>query len=262
MRIIIALCFTVLYLQPFAQTYPYGEGFEGMPNTQVPVGWGGSMKVLSNHGINDLKAICARVSSAVTVDSAITPLIGPLTSSSVLSFQYKIIDQAIYPSTPTNLDEGDSIEILISTDSVNYHTVFLITDNNHNTSFNFVKKKVFLSQYAGSNANFKIRCHYGSGASFYVDIDTVAVKDEPQTGINDLSKKTAFSLYPNPCSIATGLWIESENYNDLTVFNMLGEAVLESKIQNLKSKIDFPANWNPGIYFVQIGNVTRKLIVE
>ncbi len=264
MRIITALCFILFSLQPFAQTYPYGEGFEGMPNTQVPVGWGGSMKVLSNHGINDLKAICARVSSAVTLDSAITPLIGPLTSTSVLSFQYRIIDQSIYPSTPTNLDDGDSIEILISTDSVNYHTVFLITDNNHNTSFNFVKKKVFLSQYAGSNANFKIRCHYGTGTSFYVDIDTVAVKNEPQTGIEDLSNETSFSLYPNPTSsqfTVCSLQVFSFKKTYLNVYDVSGREIHSEVFTSAYCQLP-TANWQPGIYFVQIGNLTRKLIVE
>ena len=222
------------------------------------------MKVLSNHGINDLKAICARVSSAVTLDSAITPLIGPLTYTSVLSFQYRIIDQSIYPSTPTNLDDGDSIEILISTDSVNYHTVFLITDNNHNTSFNFVKKKVFLSQYAGSNANFKIRCHYGTGTSFYVDIDTVAVKNEPQTGIEDLSNETSFSLYPNPTSsqfTVCSLQVFSFKKTYLNVYDVSGREIHSEVFTSAYCQLP-TANWQPGIYFVQIGNLTRKLIVE
>ena len=222
------------------------------------------MKVLSNHGINDLKAICARVSSAVTLDSAITPLIGPLTSTSVLSFQYRIIDQSIYPSTPTNLDDGDSIEILISTDSVNYHTVFLITDNNHNTSFNFVKKKVFLSQYAGSNANFKIRCHYGTGTSFYVDIDTIAVKNEPQTGIGNLGNETSFSLYPNPTSsqfTVCSLQSFTGGENSLKVYDISGREIHSQVV--IYDNFQLPAsNWSSGVYFVQIGNLTRKLIVE
>ncbi len=263
MRITLPLLLILFTLNSLAQTYPFAEGFEGLPSNQPPTGWGGSMKVLVNHGINDYKAICARVSSAVQVDSSITPLIGPLTTSSVLSFYYRIIDQNIYPSTPTNLDSGDSIEFLLSADSVNYQVVYLITLDNHNTSFNFIKKKVFLSQFAGSSVNFKIRCHFGTGAGYYVDIDTVVVKDEPQTGVEDLNEDVSFSLYPNPA--VSQFTIHSSQMNDskdLVVFNSLGQTVLQSKIQNLKSKIDLPANWFPGLYFVQLGNTTRKLIIE
>ena len=234
-----------------------------MPNTQVPVGWQGSMKVLQNHGLNDFKAICARVSSAVTVDSAITPLIGPLTSSTALSFYYRIIDQANYPSTPTNLDAGDSIEILLSSDSVNYQTVFLIDMNNHNPSFNFVKKKVYLSTFGGNNVNFKIRCHYGTGASFFVDIDTVVVKNEPQTAIEDLNNDVSFSLYPNPAgsqftvhrsSFTTG------QETPLKIYDASGREIYSCSFTNNFQLSTI--NWSSGLYFVQAGNLIRKLIIE
>ncbi len=266
MRITITLFLLFFSLKPFAQTYPFAEGFEGMPNTQVPTGWEGSMKVLTNHGINDYKAVCARVSSAVTVDSSITPLIGPLTSASALSFYYRIIDQNIYPSTPTNLDVGDSIEVLLSTDSINYQTVFLIMLDNHNTSFNFVKKKVFLSQFAGSSVNFKFRCKFGTGAGYYVDIDTVVVKDEPQTGVEDLNDDASFSLYPNPVSqlaIGSLQFAVSEQLigNQFTLTDIEGKVIecgrIKSSIFNLQSSI-----LSKGLYFVQIGNTTRKLIIE
>lgn len=261
-KIITTLLFAAFSYGAFAQTYPFAEGFEGMPNTQVPSNWGGSMKVLQNHGLNDLKALCARVSSAVSVDSSITPLIGPLTSSSVLSFYYRVIDQANYPSTPTNLDNGDSIEILLSADSVNYQTVFLIDLNNHNPSFNFVKKKVYLSQFAGSNVNFKIRCHYATGASFFVDIDTVLVKDDTQAGIEDISNESSFSLYPNPVSqfAVCNLQFAASKQPSLKIFNSIGQEVFYSpSVANCQLPI---ADFSPGLYFVQVGNTTRKLIIE
>ena len=217
-------------LNAFSQTYPFADGFEGQPSNQPPAGWGGSMKVLLNHGLNDLKAICGRVSSAVTVDSAITPLVGPLTSSTSMTFYYRIIDQANYPSTPTNLDVNDQVEIMLSTDGVNYQTVYLIDLNNHNPSFNFSKKKVFLTQFAGSTVNFKIRCQYGTGASFFVDIDTVTVANDPQAGIEDLKGDVTFSLFPNPCTSNTGctLHFEDSKQYPVKVFNALGQQVYYS----------------------------------
>lgn len=234
-----------------------------MPNTQVPAGWQGSMKILQNHGLNDLKALCARVSSAVTVDSAITPLIGPLTSSTALSFYYRIIDQANYPSTPTNLDAGDSIEILLSSDNVNYQTVFLLDMNNHNPSFNFVKKKVYLSQFAGNNVNFKVRCHYGTGASFFVDIDTVVVKNEAQTAIEDLNRDISFSIYPNPAGsqfAVRGSQFTTGEETPLNVYDISGREIYSGSFT--VNRHVSTVNWSTGLYFVQIGNLIRKLIVE
>jgi len=249
-----------------AQTYPFAEGFESTPNSQIPTGWSGSMKVQTYHGMNDLKAICARVSSAVEVDSAVTPLIGPLTSNSTLSFYYRIIDQNIYPSTPTNLDSGDSVEISLSTDGINYHTVYLITMDNHNTSFNFAKKKAYLSQYAGNNANFKIRCVFGSGSGYYVDIDTVVVKDDPQAGVTSLNNEEAFTFYPNPIKYSSVYGLQFAVDKDLlgeqySVTNTQGQVIERSLIKTTNFKLQ-NANLFPGMYFVEIGNTTRKLVVE
>ncbi|HLP52461.1 MAG TPA: T9SS type A sorting domain-containing protein [Chitinophagales bacterium] len=253
------LSFT-MYLS--AQTYPFAEGFEGLPNSQPPAGWGGGMKVLSYHGLNDMKGLVARLSSAVTEDSTITPLIGPLTSTSTLSFSYRIIDQNIYPSTPTNLDAGDTIKVLLSTDNVNYNTVFLINMDNHNTSFNFVKKKVFLSQYAGSNVTFKIHCQFGSGAGYYVDFDTIVVKNDPLAGIDGMDNSPQFSMFPNPSSSGTGCVIQQSaaNTQQVYVFDAVGRQVFFSPSIAF---IQLPVtNWQSGIYFVRAGTTTRKLIVE
>lgn len=245
----------------FAQTYPFAEGFEGMASNQPPAAWAGGMKVLGNHGLNDNKAVCARVSSAVTVDSTVTPAIGPLTSISALSFYYRIIDQNIYPSTPTVLDSGDSIEVLLSTDSVNYQPVFLISAANHTSSFNFVKKKVNLTSFAGSVVNLKFRCKFGSGGGYYVDIDTVVVKDDPQMDIVPIRSETAFTLFPNPCSASGTCSIQLNDASNtmLKVFNASGGCVLNTP---LSQYFRLPVNsWLPGVYWVQVGNLTRQLIV-
>lgn len=253
----------------FSQTYPFAEGFEGQPNNFPPAGWGGSMKVLSYHGINENKAICARVSSAVTVDSAITPLIGPLTSQSTIIFKYRVIEYNIYPSTPKDLDVGDQIEFLLSTDGISYQTVYLIDMNNHNTSFNFVQKKVFITQFAGNNAYVKIRCSYGHGASFYVDIDTFQVRNDPSaSGISDLDDELNFSVYPNPAReefTVYGLQFLKGNEKSISVYDVTGRKIYSSKLETLNYKLQ-TSSWFRGIYFVEVSDetkrITRKLIIE
>ena len=247
--------------QSYSQTYPYAEGFEGMPNTQVPTGWGGSMKVLQNHGLNDFKAISARVSSAVPVDSGITPLIGPLTSASAFSFYYRIINQANYPSTPKDMDNGDMVEIMISTDGVNYQTVYQIDMNNHNPTFNFAKRKVFLSQYAGSTVNFKLRCTYATTPSFFVDFDTITVMNDPQAGIEDATAEQTFTLFPNPVSAGNNCFIQTSipTNQPVKIYNALGEVVYNT--QTFADCTLPTADYTPGLYFLQCGNTTRKLII-
>jgi hypothetical protein len=250
-----------------AQTYPCNEGFEGMPSSQPPVGWGGSMKVLLDHGRNDSKGLAARLNSAVTADSSITPLIGPLTSSTSFSFYYRIIDFAFYPDgAATNLDIGDQVEVLVSTDSINYTVVELIDMNNHNPSFNFVKKKVFVPQYAGSNVLFKIRCQFGTGAGYYVDFDTISIGNDAQLGINDLNSNKQISLFPNPCSSGTEIQspINNSEVQQVKVFNSLGELVFENQLTANYQLLT--ANWAIGIYLVLVGDetekLTRRLIVQ
>ncbi len=253
----------------YAQTYPFAEGFEGQPNNFPPAGWAGSMKVLSNHGINDNKAICARVSSAVTIDSAITPLIGPLTSQSTIIFKYRAIEYNIYPSTPKDFDVGDQIEMLLSTDGISYQTVYLIDMNNHNTSFNFVQKKVFITQFSGSNAYVKIRCSYGNGASFYVDIDTFQVRNDPSaSGIDVLSDEENISVYPNPANNQvqiSNLKFQGEGKLNMKIFDVLGREVYSSKLETLNLKLE-TSSWLRGIYFIEVSDenkkITRKLIIE
>lgn len=261
------LVLLIVSLQTFSQIYPYGEGFEGLPSNQVPPGWEGNMLVWLDHGINDSKAIAARVSSAVTVDSAITPLIGPLTSSSTLSFEYRIIDQANYPSTPTNLDSNSEVRILLSTDSVNYQTVFLINMDNHNPSFNFVRKKVYITQHVGSNVYLKFRCQYGTGTSFFVDIDTVAVTNDPHSGIEEVNNDWQFSVYPNPCNQLSGLqfWVVDELIGkEMSISDIAGREIEKTKINS--SAFHLPSsNLEPGIYFAAVNDerktITRKLIL-
>ncbi len=263
MKKITTLLLLFIAFTAFSQTYPFSEGFEGFPSGQVPTGWGGSMKVLLNHGIGDEKGLAARVSSAVRVDSSITPLIGPLTNASAFSFRYRIIDQNIYPSTPTNLVAGDKVEVLLSSDGLNYQTILELNEDNHNPSFNFLTKKVFLAQFAGQTVNFKFRCTYGTGASFYVDIDTVKAFNDVQAGIEDAANVPTLKVYPNPININSTLHVTIDNYligEPYKITNALGSIVKAGTLNNATNAINTP-NLTAGIYFVQVANLTRKLII-
>ncbi len=251
-----------------SQIYPYAEGFEGLPSGQVPSGWGGSMKVLTYHGQLQQKAITARVNSAVLVDSGITPLIGPLTGSSVLTFYYRIVDYAFYPDgNATNLDAGDQVEVMLSTDGTSYQTVSLIDMNNHNPSFNFVKKKVFVTQWPGSNTYIKFRCQFATGNAFYVDIDTVQVRNDPTAGVDDLSNEPLVSIFPNPArdKVTVSGAYSLDGKTRLKIYDVLDNTIYSNPLTAATIQLS-TTGWHRGIYFVEVGDerkrVTRKLIIQ
>ena len=119
MKHILLLATLLFSMGAWAQTYPFAEGFHGQPSGQVPSGWSGDIPVLSYHGLNEEKSLAAEIGGADLVDSIISPLIGPLTNVSTVSFWYRIIDKNIYPSTPTTLGAGDKVEVFISNDGTN-----------------------------------------------------------------------------------------------------------------------------------------------
>lgn len=248
-----------------AQTYPFSEGFYGTPSGQIPVGWTGDIPVLAYHGQNDEKGLAAEIGGSDLVDSIVSPLIGPVTASSAITFYYRIIDKNIYPSTPTNLETGDLFELKVSNDGVNYTTVQQIDENNHNPNFNFLKKKVYIPQYAGDNITLKFVCTFGSGATYFIDIDSVEVKNDPTIGIADVSN-TKISVYPNPCSqsVVCNVQINNSEAYTLNVFDILGNNIYS--IQHTGNTSIPTTALSKGIYLVQIKQsgktFTQKLVIQ
>lgn len=264
--ILLSILLLAMVVNSQAQTYPFKEGFEGLPSTQVPAGWQGDMKVLLYHGINDSKGVVGDIGSANEVDSIISPLIGPLTSSSVITFFYNIIDWANYPSTPTNLGPGDELEVQMTTDGINYQTVFLIDENTHNPSFNFVRKKVYITQNAGDTVHIKFACRFGAGGRYFMDIDSVTVTDEAQVGINDVTDNSALVLFPNPCSNNAVCHLQgtSAAKANAQVYNIAGQLMYQTDFVSATDLLVY--NWNAGIYLVKITEeektYTRKLVIQ
>lgn len=265
MKQLLYLAACIISLSASAQTYPFSEGFQGTTSGQVPAGWQGDIKVLSYHGQFDEKGLAAEIGGGDLVDSIISPLIGPTTASTVISFYYRIIDKDIYPSTPTNLDAGDLFELKVSSDGVNYTTVQQIDENNHNPNFNFLRKKVYIPQYAGSNINLKFVCSFGAGSTYFIDIDSVKVENDPTASISNVSD-VKVAIFPNPCSQAATCNVQisnSEAYT-LSVFDILGNNIYS--IQGAGNTNLPAANFSRGLYLVQLKQngrtFTQKLVIQ
>lgn len=255
----------IVSLCTVAQTYPFSDGFHGDPSGQVPADWSGDIPVLSYHGLNEEKGLAAEIGGADLVDSIISPLIGPLTNVSTVSFWYRIIDKNIYPSTPTTLGAGDKIEVLLSSDGTNYDNVYTIDQSNHASSFNFVRRKVFVPQYAGDTVRVKFVCSFGAGATYFVDIDSVVLRDDPTASVSPVINNATVKLYPNPVngSNAKVAIANSEAYT-VNVYDILGNTIYSS---NGNGTLPLPSSeWHSGMYMVQIKQsgrtLTQKLIVQ
>jgi hypothetical protein len=249
-----------------AQVYPYNEGFDQQTSNQVPAGWGGHVKVLLDHGINDTKGLGANMNSLNVNDTAVSPVIGPLTVHSTLLFFYRITDQYLFPFTPTTLGPGDVFGTEISTDGVNYTPVLQIDSSNHHTNLNFVQKKIFLGQYAGNTVHVRFTYGFGgNGGGYYVDVDSVLLRDDLQAGVNEQGG-ISFSVIPNPCNAATGCYITlpDAGQHQLAVFDNTGALVYTT---TASQRAALPvSNLATGLYFIKVAGLHKtaiqKLIVE
>ncbi len=101
--------------------------------------------------------------------AARSPWVGAVQTNTALEFDYRIVNWSGYPGTATVLG-GNTIQIQVSTDDVNYTTVYTIDSSNHVTSTSFTNRQVLLSAYDGSTIYVKFLGTWSSG-DYYVDID-------------------------------------------------------------------------------------------
>src|ERR1019366_8565662 len=137
---------------------------------------------------------------------------GPLTAHSMLVFYYRVVDQYIYPSTGTTYYAGDSLNTQITVNGATYQTVLSITDSNHTPNLNFKQQKVYIGQFAGDAVHIQFAFHFGgTGGGYYVDIDSMAVYDDPQAAINNVEEDMGLKIYPNPCKAGNGCTLSLDN---------------------------------------------------
>jgi hypothetical protein len=67
------------------------------------------------------------------------------------------------------------------------------------------------------------------------------------------NRQSGFKVFPNPSKSSVTI----EGQGMLVITNTLGQTVLTKKIEG-KTKVELPQ----GLYFVKMGNETRKIVVE
>ncbi len=81
----------------------------------------------------------------------------------------------------------------------------------------------------------------------------------------DVQKEKVVAIYPNPAS--SFLIVESESLNqqanELSVFNLLGEEILNKKFKTTNSRYQIDvSHFKKGIYLLKVNEYVRKLVIE
>jgi hypothetical protein len=241
----------------FAQ-YPFRDGFSGVPNGQVPPGYVGDIPVRGYHGLDDEKGLAAWLKSSNQQDSIITPKIGPVNAKSYLLFFYRWVSDNIYPSEPKMPVKGDELEIFVSTDSINFTSLYLIDSAVHKPNLNFKIVQKYLTGYDGNYVYIKFRCSRGSG-SYYMDIDSVQIAGTP-LGIHE-SQIKELKAYPNPAQNV--IYMEQAKVGSTYMLIDLAGKIIEEQKTIATNAIDVSQlpNGNYVLLLRSEGYTERKQIV-
>jgi hypothetical protein len=153
---------------------PYLQSFT---STSLPADWTSDMSATANHGTSGSIGLTNRLNSDTTTCYALSPLVGIITSSTYLSFHYRVVNFAGYPLVGTTLSTEDMVEIQVSVDNgASFMTIHTIGQGNHTATSEFMNKVINLGAYDGDFVKIRFLCTRASG-DFYVDIDNVLFED-------------------------------------------------------------------------------------
>ena len=77
------------------------------------------------------------------------------------------------------------------------------------------------------------------------------------SGLNDIAQNNSITIYPNPASD----FVTIEGKGEVTITNSLGQVVKEIKDNNTYRTLNIK-DFERGVYYIKVGEITQKLIVE
>ena len=256
--------------------YPLLDDFESYTNQTGGAITGGLIQwqqtpsntftIYSNHGTFGSKGLTKALNNFATIDSIVTPQVGPLTTTTEISFDYRIAQYTggFATGTPT-LSSNFEFKVYASLVSMPSITVPIITINssNHVASTNFIHKTIAVPSIAASQCIYlTILVKRGSAGDFNVDIDNLSVSAAGTTvGLNsNLSNTSKFNILNDNLNRTIKLNSET-SITEVQIFAIDGKEVYNSKTYLSNQNIEFT---HSGVYIIQCkvdGIIERKKIV-
>jgi hypothetical protein len=161
---------------------PYTENFNSGTSMSA-IGWRGNpsqhTNIAAGSGVDGTNGLISNVWGQNSNQTSFSPLIGPISPLSNLSFAYRIVGMTTNwggTLTPTSLSADDRVLISVSATGPTgiFTPVYEINSTNHVASTSFSTINFSLSSFAGANIVFRFRSQRASGAWTFV-IDDVSI---------------------------------------------------------------------------------------
>lgn len=100
----------------------------------------------------------------------------------------------------------------------------------------------------------------------FVGKETIPFEVSLEISAEELSNlNETFTAYPNPAQNILNISIPNNQWNNINVFNMVGQKIHGTEISSENHQIDC-SSWNEGIYFIQLnsnnGSSTQRVIIN
>ncbi|MCM1532551.1 MAG: choice-of-anchor J domain-containing protein [Bacteroides sp.] len=126
--------------------------------------------------------------------------------------------------------------------------------------------KIDLGDYAGKEIHVAIQCVSKGAFMFMIDDITVFPGTSNTGNANTVNIASHLSLYPNPAHEMINIHAEGVNINQVSIFNLSGMMLYNSKTLNQSDFRYSTSGLNTGIYFARVitdqGSAVLKFVVQ
>lgn len=158
--------------------------------------------------------------------------------------EYRYGDSNITKNDMTMLEEKDSLLIGMGDEDLNYG--FFVYGNT--TPPSFIE---LTNANEGSEDQYRNTSYPVNGTVYRFTPTSTAGTDE--------FNKTKFNLYPNPVTDVVQVSLEKAKTEEYTIIDTNGKTIRKGSLNALENTL-YLGELNSGLYFIKIGNTTKKFI--